>query len=201
MEELVKIFGKYFPKEFENLDINKKEINIKDENFVINFRENSANIIKINLIGKSKIILDVSKLKNAISYVSISLSNNSELDLNIFGKILSKTCLALEIIGNKQSKAKILEKTLVLGEYVNIYRLIVPEEALNSEIELNQYFMMFKNGKIINLPILDVKEKKCIVKHSSKKIKLTEDQLFYLESKSFSKESIINLLEKSFLKI
>lgn len=201
MEELYKIFGKYFPKEFINYEINKKEIKIENEKINIEFEENKLNIFKIDLNGDSKITLDLFKQKNYLIYLLIVLNENSSLNLNIRGKILNKALLAIEVLSNKNSRAKIVEKVIVGGEYINISKLFISDQAINSDLTLEQYYMIYENGKIINLPILNVNRKECKVEHSSKKIKLNEDQIFYLETKSFSKEKIINLLEKSFLEV
>lgn len=201
MEELYKIFGKYFPAEFSNYEINKKEMKVDNKDIDLEFEENKINTFKINLKGESKINLNLFKQKNYLIHLLILLDENSNLTLNIRGKIFSKVLLALEIIGNKNSKAKISEKIIVNGEYTSISKLTVPENAIDSDLLLDQYYMIVEGGKIVNLPILNVNRKECKVKHSSKKIKLNEDQIFYLETKGFSKENIINLLEKSFFEI
>ncbi|MEM1684435.1 MAG: SufD family Fe-S cluster assembly protein [Nanopusillaceae archaeon] len=200
MEELVKIFGKYFPKEFYNFEFREKEIYLKDEEISLNFEENKINIIKIKSDGKSKVTLNIPRNKTFLIYIPIKLSENSNLAMNISGEISNEVYLAIDINGSKHSEMKIIEKTLVFGKYTNILKLFVPKGSKNLNVELNQYFLIFGDGKIVNLPILKIEEKNCVVKHSSKKIKLTEDQIFYLESKNISKEKIINLLEKSFLK-
>lgn len=201
MEELVKIFGKYFPKEFEKYEIIEKEIYLENKTLNLDFDENKINVFKLTLSEKNEINLNLFKQKSYLIYLSINLLENANLDLKIRGKILNKSSLAIEIISNKNSRAKFIEKVIVGNEYVNITKIIIPKNAKNSNIELDQNYILFGNGKIINLPILDVNEKECKVKHSSKKIKLTDDQIFYLEAKSFNKEKIINLLEKSFFEV
>jgi len=199
MEQLVKFFKRYFPENYKNYSIKKENLEIRNEKKSLNIHNNSMNIIEAKVFGNSNIILDLNNVRNSLIYLDLKIMEEASLTFDIYGVVNSEVYLGINSDSYKESKLNINEKLYIKDRLVNIVRLYIPKGSSNSSAFLDQKIILDDKGFLINLPIIDVREPKSKAEHSSKKIKLEYEHIFYLKSKGLSEEDIQKLLEKSFI--
>jgi len=198
MEQLVKFFRKYFPESYKNYPVKRETIKIIDEKKTLKIENNSINVIEIKVLGKGDLTLSLNGVKNSLIYLELKVMERANLTFNVYGVIDSEVYLGINSESYKESKLNIDEKLYIKGKMVNITNLYIPKGSINSLAFLDQKILLVDKGLFINLPIINVKEPKSKAEHSSKKVKLEDDHIFYLKSKALSEETIQKLLEKSF---
>lgn len=132
--------------------------------------ENSNIINKIN--SKFSIVVDLIHSRGTIKYETIGKAKN----FYHFVKITSE----------KKSNSKI--KIILLNEkrIVSITKIIIPKKSFMSFSSVEKIFINKENAILTSLPILIVKNNSSKAYHSSKTIKLSNEQIFYLKSKGIN---------------
>jgi len=198
MDQLVEFFRNYFPKSFDGYPIKRIDLSIVDNKVNLDVSSNSINIFNIKLSGRSNIIMSLNDLKKSLIYLDLEVIEGSEASFIVYGKVSSDIYLGISSSLSKESKLSIEEKLYIEGKMVNIAKIIIPKGSVGSYAVLDQKIVSYGESLFINLPILIIKEPKCKAELLSKKIRLDEDQLFYLKSKGMSDDGIKKVLERYF---
>lgn len=129
--------------------------------------KNSKIINKIN--SDFSILVDIIHSEKVFEYETIGKAKN----FYHFVKVTNK----------KETNSKI--KIIILNEkkVVSITNIIIPKRAMNSFSNIEKIFINKENSILTSLPILVVKNNSSKAFHSSKTLKLNNDQIFYLKSK------------------
>ena len=122
---------------------------------------------------------------------------NSRSNISISGKVYGHLYFYSEFLHHKRSNSNVFEKFIVYGESINISKIIIPEDAEYSEGNLEQVIVNSENSRSISIPILDVRNNTSKGTHSSKNIKLTDEEIFYLKHLGISSKEIYDLIESS----
>ena len=198
MEDLVRLFKKYYKEDFEKLQRDFRSIEAKDgynekiEKEGIFIREvKASNGSNINLI------LEVDENKTAVIILKVFISENSQVNVNVYGKVMGELYFYSEAIHEKRSLANLAEKFIVIGKTVNISKITIPENSEYSEGNLEQIIINKEGSKVITIPILDVRNNTSKGMHASKNIRLSEEETFYLRSLGFNRSEILRLIEES----
>ncbi len=124
-------------------------------------------------------------------FYSVALTNN---------KMAADTGTKMIHIG-KHTKSKIISKSIAANSSLNTYRGIVKITTMaeNSKNYTQCDSMIMKNSCSVNTyPTIISKNKTSIVEHEASVSKLNEEQIFYLQSRGFSKEEALELMIKGF---
>jgi hypothetical protein len=198
MEDLVRLFKKYYKEDFEKLQRDFRSIEAKDgynekiEKEGIFIREvKASNGSNINLI------LEVDENKTAVIILKVFIPENSQVNVNVHGKVMGELYFYSEAIHEKRSLANLAEKFIVIGKTVNISKITIPENSEYSEGNLEQIIINKEGSKVITIPILDVRNNTSKGMHASKNIRLNEEETFYLRSLGFNRSEILRLIEES----
>ncbi len=103
----------------------------------------------------------------------------------------------------KETKSKILSKSIALGFSRNIYRglIKISKNALNSKSYSQcDSFLIGENILVITYPYFDIKSLTSHIEHEAKISKINEEQLFYLNQRGIETELAIKLLLNGFCK-
>jgi hypothetical protein len=198
MEDLVRLFKKYYKEDFEKLERDFRSIeaidvyNEKIEKEGIFVRE-----IKANNGSNINIIVKVDESKTAVVILKVFIPENSQVNVNVYGKVMGELYFYSEAIHEKKSLANLAEKFIIMGKAVNISKIIIPENSEYSEGSLEQIIINKEGSKVITIPILDVRNNTSKGMHASKNIKLSEEEIFYLKHFGIQGDKIFNLIEKS----
>ena len=198
MEDLVRLFKKYYKEDFEKLQRDFRSIEAKDgynekiEKEGIFIREvKASNGSNINLI------LEVDENKTAVIILKVFIPENSQVNVSVHGKVMGELYFYSEAIHEKRSLANLAEKFIVIGKTVNISKITIPENSEYSEGNLEQIIINKEGSKVITIPILDVRNNTSKGMHASKNIRLSEEETFYLRSLGFNRSEILRLIEES----
>ena len=102
----------------------------------------------------------------------------------------------------KNTKSTIISKGISFGDSSNTYRGIVRvnKRADNSRNYTQCDSLMLDNSKALTLPTVMQYNKNSIVEHEATTGKLSEDALYYLQSRGFSEEDAVNCIVSGFCK-
>ncbi|MEM0481080.1 MAG: SufD family Fe-S cluster assembly protein [Candidatus Aenigmatarchaeota archaeon] len=208
MEVLVEAFRKHLNKE-----------KIKYEEIIERFPKNSALYDK-NALYKEEINVEKSfksKIKSGIIIRKINAKNSE-----IINKINSKFSILyekiycegnvnytlkgkvnefyhyLELINLENSNSNAEIRLFTKGYTVVIGKVVAFETSKNSSGNLKMLFLPSKKANIVSIPILDIRNDTSKGFHSTKIIKLDEDQILFLRSKGLEERKIKSLVYKSF---
>jgi Fe-S cluster assembly protein SufB len=126
-------------------------------------------------------------------FYSIALTN---------GKMQADTGTKMVHIG-KNTRSTILSKGISADYSNNSYRGLVKimPGATNARNFTECDSMLVKNNSSANtFPEIDVRNNSSVVEHEASTCKMNEEQLFYLQSRGFSKEDAINMIVNGFCK-
>lgn len=103
----------------------------------------------------------------------------------------------------KRTKSTILSKGISTGESVNAYRGLV--KVLPSADGARNYsqcdsMLVGKKSRANTFPTLDVRNSTAVVEHEATTSRLSDDQLFYLQSRGLDMEQAISMLVNGFCK-
>jgi Fe-S cluster assembly scaffold protein SufB len=198
MEDLVRLFKKYYKEDFEKLERDFRSIEAID---VYNEKIEKAGIfvreIKANNGSNINIIVKVDESKTTVVILKVFIPENSQVNVNVYGKVMGELYFYSEAIHEKKSLANLAEKFIVMGKTVNISKITIPENSEYSEGSLEQIIINKEGSKVITIPILDVRNSTSKGMHSSKNIRLSDEEIFYLKHFGIQGDKIFNLIEKS----
>jgi len=102
----------------------------------------------------------------------------------------------------KNTKSTIISKGISFGDSSNTYRGIVRvnKRADNSRNYTQCDSLMLDNSKALTLPTVMQYNKNSIIEHEATTGKLSEDALYYLQSRGFSEEDAVNCIVSGFCK-
>jgi hypothetical protein len=198
MEDLVKLFKKYYKEDFEKLQRDFLSVEVKNgytekiEKEGIFIRE-----IKASNGSNINIILRVDENKIAVIVLRVFIPENSTLNVNVIGKSKGELYFYSEAIHEKKSISYLSEKFIIVGKMVNISKIIIPENSEYSEGNLEQIIINKEGSNVVTIPILDVRNNTSKGMHASKNIKLSEEEIFYLKHFGAHGDKIFNLIEES----
>jgi hypothetical protein len=198
MEDLVKLFKKYYKEDFEKLQRDFLSVEVKNgytekiEKEGIFIRE-----IKASNGSNINIILRVDENKIAVIVLRVFIPENSTLNVNVIGKSKGELYFYSEAIHEKKSISYLSEKFIIVGKMVNISKIIIPENSEYSEGNLEQIIINKEGSNVVTIPILDVRNNASKGMHASKNIKLSEEEIFYLKHFGVHGDKIFNLIEES----
>jgi len=199
MVELVKLFRKYYKENFEKYEKVEIKENLLNEEKEIRIKENNK-IFLINIVasGKSRynIFIENSKENSTVIVIFSKILDNSKLVLDINFKVSGELYLYVETINKTNSESDVNIKGYIEGCVVSISNMIIPNDSFNARINLNELFYI-NNGKIITIPSLLIYNNTGKGFHSSKKIKISEEEKFYLKSKGISEKDLSKMIEES----
>jgi hypothetical protein len=198
MEDLVKLFKKYYKEDFEKLQRDFLSVEVKNgytekiEKEGIFIRE-----IKASNGSNINIILRVDENKIAVIVLRVFIPENSTLNVNVIGKSKGELYFYSEAIHEKKSISYLSEKFIIVGKMVNISKIIIPENSEYSEGNLEQIIINKEGSNVVTIPILDVRNNTSKGMHASKNIKLSEEEILYLKHFGVHGDKIFNLIEES----
>jgi len=103
----------------------------------------------------------------------------------------------------KNTKSTILSKGISADESVNAYRglvKIMPSAHGARNYSQCDSMLVGKKSKAMTYPTLDVRNTSAVVEHEATTSRLSEDQLFYLQSRGLDMEQAVSLLVNGFCK-
>jgi Fe-S cluster assembly protein SufB len=103
----------------------------------------------------------------------------------------------------KNTKSTIVSKGISADHSVNVYRGLV--KILPSAVGARNYsqcdsMLVGGHSKATTIPYIEVKNSKATLEHEASTSRISEDQLFYLQSRGIEKEKAISLLVNGFCK-
>jgi hypothetical protein len=198
MEDLVRLFKKYYKEDFERLQKDFSSVEGKDgynekiEKEGIFIRE-----IKASNASNINIILRVDENKIAVIVLRVFIPENSTVNVNVIGKSKGELYFYSEAIHEKKSISYLSEKFIIVGKMVNLSKIIIPEASEYSEGNLEQLIINKEGSNVVTIPILDVRNNTSKGMHASKNIKLSEEEILYLKHFGVHGDKIFNLIEES----
>jgi hypothetical protein len=198
MEDLVRLFKRYYKEDFEKLQKDFRSIEVKDR-YTEKIEKEGIFIREVKASNGSNInvILKVDENKIAVIVLKFFIPKNSTVNVNVIGKSKGELYFYSEVIHDKKSISYLLEKFIIVGKMVNISKIIIPEASEYSEGNLEQLIINKEGSKVVTIPILDVRNNTSKGVHSSKNIKLSEEEVFYLKHFGIHSDKIFNLIEES----
>jgi len=102
----------------------------------------------------------------------------------------------------KNTKSTIISKGISFDDSVNTYRgkVRINKSANNSRNYTQCDSLMLDNSKALTLPVVMQYNNNSIVEHEASTGKLSEDALYYLQSRGFSEEDAVNCIVSGFCK-
>jgi Fe-S cluster assembly protein SufB len=103
----------------------------------------------------------------------------------------------------KNSRSTIISKGISAHQSCNVYRgqvKIMPSATNARNFSQCDSMLIGPRSKAHTFPYIDIKNPTAIVEHEASTSKISEDQLFYLESRGISKEKAISLIANGFCK-
>lgn len=127
------------------------------------------------------------------AFYSVALTNN---------KMLADTGTKMIHIG-KNTKSTIISKGISADESQNVYRgevKILPSAQGARNFSQCDSMLIGQKSKADTFPYIDVKNSSATVEHEASTSKISEDQLFYLQSRGLDTEKAISLIVNGFCK-
>lgn len=127
------------------------------------------------------------------NFYSVALTNN---------RMEADTGTKMIHIG-KNTKSTIISKGISAHESCNVYRglvKIMPSAENAKNYSQCDSMLIGKKSKAHTFPTIDVKNINATVEHEASTSKISEEQLFYLESRGISKEKAVSLIANGFCK-
>jgi Fe-S cluster assembly protein SufB len=117
------------------------------------------------------------------------------------GKQMADTGTKMFHVG-KNTKSTIISKGISFGDSSNTYRGMVRinKSAKESRNYTQCDSLMLDNSKALTLPVVMQYNNNSIVEHEASTGKLSEDALYYLQSRGFSEEDAVNCIVSGFCK-
>jgi Fe-S cluster assembly scaffold protein SufB len=198
MEDLVRLFKRYYKEDFEKLQKDFRSVEAKDgytekiEKEGIFIREiKASNGSNINLIVK------VDENKITVIVLRVFIPENSTVNVNVIGKSKGELYFYSEAIHERKSVSYLSERFIIFGKMVNLSKIIIPESSEYSEGNLEQIIINKEGSNVVTIPILDVRNNTSKGMHASKNIKLSEEEIFYLKHLGIQGDKIFDLIEES----
>jgi Fe-S cluster assembly scaffold protein SufB len=198
MEDLVKLFKRYYKENFEKLQRDFSSIEAK-ESYTEKIEKEGIFIREIKASNGSNIniIVKVDENKITVIVLRVFIPENSTVKVNIIGKSKGELYFYSEAIHEKKSISYLSEKFIIVGKMVNLSKIIIPENSEYSEGNLEQIIINKEGSNVVAIPILDVRNSTSKGMHASKNIKLSEEEIFYLKHFGIQGDKIFNLIEES----
>jgi len=172
------------------------EEEIRVNNSTLRCKVKNGIIIRKIFAENSKIVLNFDS-DFAIVYDEVYSKGNVEY--NVYGRV-GEAYHYFKLIPLENSSVTSKVKNFVEKHLVSIGVIFIPEDSVNSSGTLEKYFLMKEKASVISFPILDVLNSTSKAFHSSKTLKLEEDQIFYLKTKGLKLSEIEKLILEDFLK-
>ena len=117
------------------------------------------------------------------------------------GKQMADTGTKMLHVG-KNTKSTIISKGISFGDSSNTYRgqVRIGKTAENSRNYTQCDSLMLDNSKALTLPVVSQYNNSSIVEHEASAGKLSEEALFYLQSRGLDEENAVNLVVNGFCK-
>jgi Fe-S cluster assembly protein SufB len=117
------------------------------------------------------------------------------------GKQMADTGTKMLHVG-KNTKSTIVSKGISFGDSSNTYRgqVRIGKNAHNSRNYTQCDSLMLDNSKALTLPVVSQYNNSSIVEHEASAGKLSEEALFYLQSRGLDEENAVNLVVNGFCK-
>jgi Fe-S cluster assembly protein SufB len=117
------------------------------------------------------------------------------------GKQMADTGTKMLHVG-KNTKSTIVSKGISFGDSSNTYRgqVRIGKKAHNSRNYTQCDSLMLDNSKALTLPVVSQYNNSSIVEHEASAGKLSEEALFYLQSRGLDEENAVNLVVNGFCK-
>ncbi len=186
------IFRKYYDKEFDNYDIEKKII--ENESFELKCNKK----IYFNEIKLSKNIkIKLENEDKSIVYNRFIIKDKSDIKMLVINK--GHLLIYNEILLDSNSVSNFEERYVNYDKLINRSELIIEKE--NSKGSLNQYLLEYGNTFSVLIPILKVTNYSSKGFHGSKIVKILPNMQFYLNSLGINKKDIERLIFEDFIYI
>jgi Fe-S cluster assembly protein SufB len=117
------------------------------------------------------------------------------------GKQMADTGTKMLHVG-KNTKSTIISKGISFGDSSNTYRgqVRIGKKAHNSRNYTQCDSLMLDNSKAITIPVVSQHNNSSIVEHEASAGKLSEEALYYLQSRGLDEENAVNLVVNGFCK-
>ena len=117
------------------------------------------------------------------------------------GKQMADTGTKMLHVG-KNTKSTIISKGISFGDSCNTYRgqVRIGKKATNSRNYTQCDSLMLDNSKAITLPVVSQHNNSSIVEHEASAGKLSEEALYYLQSRGLDEENAVSLVVNGFCK-
>jgi Fe-S cluster assembly scaffold protein SufB len=198
MEDLVKLFKKYYKEDFEKLQKDFRSVEAKD-GYTEKIEKEGVFIREIKASNGSNIniIVKVDENKITVIVLRVFIPENSTVNVNVIGKSEGELYFYSEAIHEKKSISYLSERFIIAGKMVNLSKIIIPENSEYSEGNLEQIIINKEGSNVVTIPILDVRNNTSKGMHASKNVKLSEEEIFYLKHFGIQGDKIFNLIEES----
>jgi Fe-S cluster assembly scaffold protein SufB len=198
MEDLVKLFKRYYKEDFDKLQKDFRSVEAKD-GYTEKIEKEGVFIREIKASNGSNInlIIKVEGTKMTVIVLRVFIPENSTVNVNVIGKSKGELYFYSEAIHEKKSISYLSEKFIIAGKMVNLSKIIIPEASEYSEGNLEQLIINKEGSNVVTIPILDVRNNTSKGMHASKNIKLSEEEIFYLKHFGVHGDKIFNLIEES----
>lgn len=159
------------------------------------FRSRINNGVIVRKIhAKNSILSNNVETKFSILYDEVLCSGNVKYEIYGYSK---KFFHFIRIINQKNSSCEAIIRLYNKKFVISIGEINIPKNSVNSQSKLEKIFINDKDAKLISLPILKIENRYSKAYHSSKTLKLDENQKFYLLSKGI--KNIEELVFESFI--
>jgi len=172
------------------------EEEIKVYNSTLRCKVKNGIIIRRIFAENSRIVLNFDS-DFAIVYDEVYSKGNVEY--NIFGRV-GEVYHYFKLVPLKESSVASKVKNFVEKHLVSIGVIFIPDDSANSFGNLEKYFLTKEKASVVSFPILDVLNSTSKAFHSSKTLKLEEEQILYLNTKGLKFSEIEKLILEDFLK-
>ena len=117
------------------------------------------------------------------------------------GKQMADTGTKMLHVG-KNTKSTIISKGISFGDSENTYRGMVRinKGATNSRNYTQCDSLMLDNSRALTIPVVSQYNNNSIVEHEASTGKLSEDALYYLQSRGLDEENAVNCVVNGFCK-
>jgi len=179
--------------EYNQNDLFEEEIKVK--NSTLRCRVRNGIIIRKIFAENSKIVLN---FDSDFAIIYDEVYSKGKVEYNVYGRV-GEVYHYFKLIPMENSSVNSKVKNFVEKHLVSIGIIFIPENSANSFGNLEKYFLMKEKASVVSFPILDVLNSTSKAFHSSKKLKLEEEQIFYLNTKGINHSKIEELILKDFL--
>lgn len=173
-----------------NLYVDKKVINIIDDNKDLDFSLKDDQMLVINMFFNSIKDIKININQESNSYIVINYSGyvyeNANIDINC------------NIRGNN-NKTVINVRTISESGHGNYGASVFASSNSKNNDIIEDLKAINENGSITFMPILKIDTNDVIAEHFATIGGINEEELFYLESKGISKEKGKEIIKKKFI--